>query len=259
MKQEFTRNVQIYRRTVQPIENTFQEKRVLEVGSAKGYLCSLLAKLGWQVQGVDLSAYAGHFARSTFDVPVFHGSIEQYAEQVANVQFPLVLAIDVLEHVQDPEAFLENILHVLKKGGVLILDTTNGSSKKIHAQGFRWCGFNPFHIYVFTPESLCRLLEKVGFSVEKIASYDLELPNVNSGVRRRTAEGIKALLLNRYFGRWIRRCHAKLIDLSNSFLDSSSLLKQAAQEAVDVPRSDSNPFMSDLSKGDNFIVVARKL
>lgn len=55
---EFLQIVEIYRRTVSLIHESIFPKKVLDIGSSKGYLLAALKQLGWSVQGVEISQVA---------------------------------------------------------------------------------------------------------------------------------------------------------------------------------------------------------
>ncbi|MFQ5584801.1 MAG: class I SAM-dependent methyltransferase [Calditrichia bacterium] len=168
---EFKRITSIYLRTIALIDDEIEQKKILEIGSAKGYLLALLKYLDWEVQGIEVSPEATQYAVKNFAVPVFNGTVEDYANENTAIKYPLILAIDVIEHVPDPINFISNINKIIEDNGLLIIDTPNGGSKNIENLGSGWTGFNPFHIYLFSSENLTLFLKKMGYSIEKVFSY----------------------------------------------------------------------------------------
>ena len=171
---EFSRNHQLYKRTVRLIEDQVPVKRVLEIGCSKGFLLAILSKIGWQVEGVEISSEASSFARSTFNLPVFTGEIEKYEELYPALKYPLILALDVMEHVPDPFAFIKAISRLLTKDGLLIIDTPNGKSDAINSKRGLWKGFNPFHIHVFSKDGIQLLLSKNELTIHSIYEYSYD-------------------------------------------------------------------------------------
>jgi SAM-dependent methyltransferase len=88
-----------------------ESKRVLEVGCGRGELSHLVAD--WT--GVDLSASAGR----GMSKPFICASAERLP--FANGSFDAVWSIDVLEHVSDLAATLEEMARVVIPGGVILL------------------------------------------------------------------------------------------------------------------------------------------
>jgi SAM-dependent methyltransferase len=78
----------------------------------------------------------------------------------ASASFDTALALEVLEHVRDPEACLTEIARVLRPGGALLL--TVPFVAPLH----QW----PFDYLRFTPRGVEALLERHGFSVESLAA-----------------------------------------------------------------------------------------
>lgn len=173
-RDEFARIINMYLRSVVLIGDDIKNKEVLEIGSAKGYLLAVMKRLGWKVQGLDISGIAADFANKKLNVPTYHGQLGDYVKKTCsrNKTFPLVLAIDILEHVLYPEQFVEDVSKIVSPDGILIIDTPNGNSANIDSQGSTWEGFNPYHIFFFSIDNLTRLFGKHGFTVEKSFSYN---------------------------------------------------------------------------------------
>ncbi|MBN2088472.1 class I SAM-dependent methyltransferase [candidate division KSB1 bacterium] len=161
-----------YQLTIGLVKDKVQTQRVLEIGSAKGYLLAILKAMGWDVFGIEISATATQFARKQFGISSFTGTLEKYVDQNTFEKFPLVLALDLIEHVPDPDDFLSKVNQVTAKGGYLIIVTPNGGSDNLDTLNSNWSGFNPFHINIFSKDNLAVLLLKHGFQIEKVFSYN---------------------------------------------------------------------------------------
>jgi 2-polyprenyl-3-methyl-5-hydroxy-6-metoxy-1,4-benzoquinol methylase len=168
---EFERIANIYQRTIAEIDSDLKPGRVLEIGSAKGYLLALMKALGWQPTGIEVSPDAAHYAVTAFGADCFTGTLEEYVSSPRHASFPLVLAIDLLEHLEQPLAFIGLLREVVDEDGWLIIDTPNGGAYNISVQASQWKGFNPFHIFLFTKENLVTMLSNNGFEVHKVFSY----------------------------------------------------------------------------------------
>ncbi len=144
---------------------------ILEVGSAKGHLLHVLRHLGHTVQGVEISAHACDAARRKFDVEVFSGSIEEYADLRAH-QHDMVWCNDVIEHVPDPIGFVRACAAVLKPGGRLILDTPNGGAAAVAQGKANWRAYCPYHIFLFGAQNLTTIAEMAGLRVDMVVSYN---------------------------------------------------------------------------------------
>lgn len=145
---------------------------ILEVGAANGHLLHVLRRLGHDANGVELSAAAIERARSHFQLDVFQGALEDYVSGAAARRHDVVWCNDVLEHVPDPLQFVRSCARALKPGGRLILDTPNAGTAAVGEGRANWNGYNPYHIFLFGPENLARLLERAGLRPAATFSYD---------------------------------------------------------------------------------------
>ncbi|MDY6853507.1 MAG: class I SAM-dependent methyltransferase [Thermodesulfobacteriota bacterium] len=261
---EFKRIIEVYRRSVPLIQNGVFPKKALDIGSAKGYLLALLKELNWKVQGIELSKEAASYAINKFGVPTFKGTLEEFVKEHSKEKYPLILAIDILEHIVSPKNFIATIYQLLEDDGFLIIDTPNAQSANITYEKLSWKGFNPFHIFLFSKGNLIQLMENSGYFVENVFSYgnderkhEYKKQTVNT---KRKIKNIleKVYLLNiseRIFQRikeqlytiWHRRTY--LIDAVScvqdnlSYFDSEDSLKPLANDC----------------RGDNIVLIARKV
>jgi len=143
-------------------------KSALDVGCGAGLLAEPLARLGAQVTAIDA-------APELIDVARDHSnrlglSIDYRAAAVENIdgRFDLITSLEVIEHVADPQAFVEALAKRLAPGGLLILSTPNrtGWSKLLTitlAEGLGWIpkGTHDFDKFI-PPEQMKQLLGEVG-------------------------------------------------------------------------------------------------
>lgn len=261
--EEFLRIREMWERTVAVAEGMAARREVLEIGSAKGFLLAVMQEAGWKVQGVELSPFAAEFARERLGVPTFTGLVEEYVAQGAAAR-PLVLAIDVIEHVLDPRLFVASLARLVESGGVLLIDTPNGAAANIERLGEGWKGFNPFHVYLFSVENLSRLLAEHGFTVEASFSYGNEPADPQDGgdpgsPAKRLA---RAALETVGIMKPLRRARdAALEARDNARL--GDLVRGSARAVHSSPvyaaSADSRLPLAAGQRGDNIIVVARKL
>ena len=102
---------------------------ILDVGCGGGLVCEPLARLGGNVSGADADAQAievaqAHAEQSNLSVTYYN----QPAEEI-DQQFNVVLALEIIEHVTDPAAFVESISKLVKPGGIAIFSTLNRNPK----------------------------------------------------------------------------------------------------------------------------------
>jgi 2-polyprenyl-6-hydroxyphenyl methylase/3-demethylubiquinone-9 3-methyltransferase len=115
-----------------PVSHGLQGLRVLDLGCGGGLVAAPLARMGGQVTGLDASEDAIGAARAyaeeaglTIDFRV--GAAEALAAEGA--AFDLVVALEIIEHVADVNAFLAAAAALTAPGGLNILSTINRTAK----------------------------------------------------------------------------------------------------------------------------------
>jgi SAM-dependent methyltransferase len=134
-------------------------KRVLDIGCGAGYGSAELAHSADWVAGIDVAAEAVDFASSHYLAPnlVFEqGSATALPH--GDAAFDLVVAFEVIEHLENWRGFLEEARRVLRPCGQLIVSTPN---KLYYTESRGEHGANPFHVHEFTFDEFCAELKTV--------------------------------------------------------------------------------------------------
>lgn len=134
-------------------------KTILEVGCGSGQLLGLLKKGGFRVTGVDQSPIAVKLS----------GAIKAKATKLPfkKNSFDAVLGISLIEHLtlKEGKQSLKEAYRVLKNNGVIFLVTPNAWSLAKIFLGKKWFAYQDLtHKYFYSPLSLARLCQNVGFS-----------------------------------------------------------------------------------------------
>lgn len=137
--------------------------KLLDIGCAAGsFLLAMQRQGDWQVQGVEITPAVAQVARERHGLNVFTGTLEE--AHFADASFDAVTMWDVLEHLHDPLAGLQEIGRILKPDGILVVRVPNLASWDAKLFSTAWAGLDaPRHLYIFTPQTLSALLDKAGF------------------------------------------------------------------------------------------------
>ncbi|GGK40553.1 bifunctional 2-polyprenyl-6-hydroxyphenol methylase/3-demethylubiquinol 3-O-methyltransferase UbiG [Salinarimonas ramus] len=105
---------------------------LLDVGCGGGLLTEPLARLGADAKGLDpaptnVEVARLHAARSGVPVSYAQETVETVVER--GERFDVVIAMEVVEHVPDPDAFVRTCAQAVKPGGLLFMATINRTLK----------------------------------------------------------------------------------------------------------------------------------
>lgn len=153
-------------------ERPFEGLKLLDIGCGGGLLAEPMARLGATVVGADaaernIPVAAVHAAQSGLEIDYRHAAAEDLAAE--GELFDVVLNMEVVEHVADPQAFLTTCQTLLKPGGLMVCSTLNRNPKSymmaiIGAEHvMRWLpkGTHDWRKFI-TPEELFEMLSSAG-------------------------------------------------------------------------------------------------
>lgn len=106
---------------------------ILEVGCGLGYLTHALSWSGHMARGIDISEKSISLARENFGDLYENATIESLADR--SQKYDLIIATELLEHLERPADFLKQCRGLLKSGGSLIVTTPN---KDYYGDKYLW-------------------------------------------------------------------------------------------------------------------------
>ena len=132
---------------------------ILDAGCGTGQMTKQLEAIG-QAVGLDTAPEAIDYARSRGVERLVRGSIT--APPFAHGSFDCVLALDVIEHVDDDMGILTSLFQVIKPGGHLIIT--------VPAFDALWSEHDEInhHKRRYRSPRLRRLVEEAGFTVDRV-------------------------------------------------------------------------------------------
>jgi SAM-dependent methyltransferase len=142
-------------------------KTFLDVGCNYGFTVKAALSLGLDAKGIDIDETAVNASRESFGAQYFQTiAVQDYAHQGHKAD--IIYTSEVIEHVPDPDAFVDAIANILSPGGVLYLTTPEAGHWRIPRNFLKWDAvMPPEHITYFTRLGITRLLNAHGLTVEK--------------------------------------------------------------------------------------------
>jgi 2-polyprenyl-6-hydroxyphenyl methylase / 3-demethylubiquinone-9 3-methyltransferase len=161
-----------------PLDNI----KIIDVGCGAGIATEPMARLGATVTGIDASDKAItqarlHAIEQGLEIDYRLGAVESIVS--SKEQFDVVMALEIIEHVDNPAAFVEHLCHITKPGGLIFISTLNRTwasyAKAILAAEYvlKWVPQGTHHWDKFiTPAELAGWLRQNGFYFSDIKGID---------------------------------------------------------------------------------------
>lgn len=102
-----------------------QEIRILDVGCGTGSLITLpLGSLGYNILGIDIDKASIDFALKNN----IYNNVSFKQERIENIydKYDIIIASELLEHLENPLEFLNILETKLNENGIIIITTPNG-------------------------------------------------------------------------------------------------------------------------------------
>lgn len=153
---------------------------VLDLGCGEGYIANELIKKGCRVTGIDSVTIKN---RNIFD-DFFQINLNEPAKLPEMDKFDYILLLDIIEHIDNPELFLDKIREKSKrKRPVVIVTTPNIAFFIIRVQllfshfNYGELGILDFtHKRFFTFKSLAKAVRESGFKIRKVSGIPVPFP-----------------------------------------------------------------------------------
>jgi len=191
-----------------------KDKTVLDIGCGCGYWTRFFVERGAEVYALDIDSVKVKAAKlflGTSMANKAHFIVADAALFHLKINFDLIFAKDVIEHIKDDVLFLRKLSSLLKNTGVIILSTQNAFSLNFLIEGFlkralsneNWCGWDPTHLRFYTPWSLKRKAEVASLEISKYyGSYHIPYRFITSIIYHKVQERRAFHILDKYYNKF---------------------------------------------------------
>ena len=147
-----------------------QKKKIFELGCGNGSTAAACTKLGYEVIAVDPSEQG--IAQGNKHFPTLSLNLGSAYDDLANLygQFPIVVSLEVVEHLYFPRKFARTVYDLLEPGGTAIISTPYHGYWKNLAMALTGTMDAHFtalwdhgHIKFWSIKTLTLLLQEAGF------------------------------------------------------------------------------------------------
>lgn len=190
-------------------------KTVLDVGCGGGYWTRFFVEHGAEVYALDVNPSKVKAAilylkrKNMADKACFFAS--EVTSLNLKINFDLIFAKDVIEHVKDDVLFLRKLSSLLKSKGVIILSTQNAFSLNFLIEGCfnralgnkDWCGWDPTHLRFYTLWSLRRKAEAASLKISKYyGSYHIPYRFITNIIYHKVYEHRAFHILDKHYDKF---------------------------------------------------------
>lgn len=153
-------------------------KTILDIGCGGGLISTPLSRLGGHITGIDADkqaiSVATQYAKNEgLGIQFIHGAAEDLAQK--GETFDVVLALEIIEHVDHPDMFVDLCARLVKPDGIVIFSTLNRTWKS-YALGIiaaerllKWVpvGTHDWKKFI-KPSELSKLAEQSGLALHDL-------------------------------------------------------------------------------------------
>jgi glycosyltransferase involved in cell wall biosynthesis len=163
------------------LERVVAGSRVLDIGCASGYMARALRQKGCDITGIDQFPPAPDAGLTAF----YRADLNAGSMPVDTAEFDYVLLLDVIEHMQSPEAVADSLRSVRPSGEAPMLIVSTGNVAFLVTRLMLLFGqfhYGPrgildlTHTRLFTFATLRELFEQAGFRIEEVRGVPAPFP-----------------------------------------------------------------------------------
>jgi predicted TPR repeat methyltransferase len=160
LKKNFELRMKRLRKYIDPARH----RHLFEIGAAYGFFLDSVRKSFDTVRGIDITEDGVRYAREQFGLDVIRGDFLNYS--CDQQMFDVVCMWDTIEHLEQPQRYVEKVSDCTQSGALLALTTGDIASLNARWKGKAWRLLHPpTHLHYFSGRTIASMLDQYGFSV----------------------------------------------------------------------------------------------
>ncbi|HIK26379.1 MAG: class I SAM-dependent methyltransferase [Thermosynechococcus sp. Uc] len=161
-----------YQKLLKEFEIYRNSNQILEIGCGKGDFLLEARKNYWEVQGTELSERGAQLCIDK-GIKTHYGTLRE--DLFPSNYFDVIIAIEVIEHINNPRELIYQISRFLRRGGLFYCTTPNFNSivRYILQEKYSIIHY-PEHLCYYTPKTLRELMVKNGFLCKKVETTGID-------------------------------------------------------------------------------------
>jgi 2-polyprenyl-3-methyl-5-hydroxy-6-metoxy-1,4-benzoquinol methylase len=158
------RNFRLRLKKLKKFVDPKRHQRLLEIGSAYGFVLDEVRDDFTGVEGIDLTSAGVRHTREKYKLPAVQADF--LTHDYGSRRFDVVCLWDTIEHLRAPHSYVEKIASLTEPGALLAITTADAGSVNARLRGAKWRMIHPpTHLHYFSRTTIERLLERYGFEV----------------------------------------------------------------------------------------------
>ncbi len=135
--------------------------RILDIGSAAGFILRGFSANGWNGKGIEPNATMSRYGREELGLDIETGTLEDFQ---SDVKFDLLTMIQVVPHFVDIHKALSSAVQLTRPGGYWLIETWDRNSVFSRFLGASWHEYTPPSVvHWFSKSSLRDLIAEYGY------------------------------------------------------------------------------------------------
>jgi 2-polyprenyl-3-methyl-5-hydroxy-6-metoxy-1,4-benzoquinol methylase len=167
-----------YNELLDKFEPFRKTNRMLDIGCGYGFFLEVARERGWEVYGVEITDDAVD-ACTKKGINMFKGDSKDV--NFDNESFDVVISIEVIEHLNDPNSYLSKAHDLLRSGGVMYVTTPNFNSYLRYRlkEDYDVISY-PNHLCYFTARTLKQAFTQNGFIKKKVITTGMSITRLKT-------------------------------------------------------------------------------
>ncbi len=231
---------------------------ILEIACGEGYFLKIAQQLGHRVVGIDFSKPAVERATKKLGIAeIYPWTVEEYKEHFPNRKFDLVCFFHLIEHVENPKEFINNLGSIVKENGHIAFSTPSPQRADLHYFPRQEWDYPPHHLTRWQKKSIETLLQFVQYKPIAIEDEPLNREAILEMLMMKTSLGIMG-----HISRQETRNHTQQTNVPKT----SSAAHRVIQLLVNLKKAALSPFAAVQTtrrrkegfSGHSMLVIAEK-
>jgi SAM-dependent methyltransferase len=199
--------------------------KLLDIGCGEGQFLHYARELGYDVYGLDIDEMSISVGKEYFNLKnMYAGDMDTFYRQTEMGVFDCITFFELLEHLEDPRAFLSKVHDLLGASGCIALSTPNAQRFTVKLGLREKYDYPPHHLTRWNWESLEFFIRDQGFEIithqftPQVLRYVVAGLEAWWGGRSRSADRfLDGLSKEKKYALWMMRAYLRFLDLIMGF------------------------------------------